>query len=788
VRLLPVCKPLLVEKQRDAPVSPIAATICSNSHLHSSRTCVARWYLRTIWSPSPPIRTYRGTAEGPSRYRACATHFSSCEWFMTLNVKNSDKDAAPSSPGVSAPKSPPEAPARPKPVALEIPVTVNGARTVEGSDKREPFSEKSATVLVFGHGAVIRISALLAPGQLVFLTNEKSKKEVVCQVVKSKTDGNAVGYVELRFTEPAPGFWGMRFPSDTLLPQAVARPAAPAPGAPKVASLVPQVPAPAVAVAPPAPPKPVIAATPAAAAPVSRINGVSDSSSTPAPSLVSTPPSAESKVSFPTPPPPTPFKTASDSGHTEPVAPPPAVLEAPPAPFASAPAAPVVESKPAAPITSTSAVSSSVPSTEELKQQAARLQEQLSSLLFTETPKPAAPLVASPASEKDNVNTPEVAQKVFELASAPSEPALAKPVASITPPTTPAVTSLQVEEIKIPSWLAPLAREAETPVATATPFHVDGTNSDVESVIPQPTEEQVLSEVQEVSRRPETAVFGGQLLGESSKTEEVSSSKSKAGLFIGIAASLLLVAGGAWYSRQPGNALSAMLSGNAAPTQHSASAPTVSETPSQPTPAVTPAVSMPAPAASRTNTVVEPAPSNYATVERATRSASSLAVSAPRTVKPAVEEAKKPSLGDVHLATPVINHEGSGATSSSAPTLDLNSSAASAAPIASLAGSHRAGPAAPVPVGGDVKPAQLLKSVPPEYPPMARNQRISGNVQIDALIDADGNVGAMKVLSGPPLLHQAALNALKQWKYKAAELDGKPTSMHLTVTIQFRTQ
>jgi protein TonB len=95
---------------------------------------------------------------------------------------------------------------------------------------------------------------------------------------------------------------------------------------------------------------------------------------------------------------------------------------------------------------------------------------------------------------------------------------------------------------------------------------------------------------------------------------------------------------------------------------------------------------------------------------------------------------------------------------------------------------------APAPVGGDVKPAQLLKSVPPEYPQMARNQRVSGNVQIDALIDADGNVSSMKVLSGPPLLHQAALNALKQWKYQPAELDGKPTSMHLTVTIQFRTQ
>jgi protein TonB len=71
---------------------------------------------------------------------------------------------------------------------------------------------------------------------------------------------------------------------------------------------------------------------------------------------------------------------------------------------------------------------------------------------------------------------------------------------------------------------------------------------------------------------------------------------------------------------------------------------------------------------------------------------------------------------------------------------------------------------------------------------MARTQHISGNVQIDALIQEDGNVGAMKILSGPPLLHEAALNALKQWKFEPAELDGKPTSMHLTVTVQFRTE
>src|SRR6266478_6202330 len=103
-----------------------------------------------------------------------------------------------------------------QPVALEVPVTVNGARTVEGSEKREPFSETTKTVLVIGNGAVIRLSSSVAPGQLLFLTNEKTKKEVVCQVVKSKNYRSLSGYVELEFTESVVGFWGMRFPSDRL--------------------------------------------------------------------------------------------------------------------------------------------------------------------------------------------------------------------------------------------------------------------------------------------------------------------------------------------------------------------------------------------------------------------------------------------------------------------------------------------------------------------------------------------------------------------------------------------
>jgi protein TonB len=74
------------------------------------------------------------------------------------------------------------------------------------------------------------------------------------------------------------------------------------------------------------------------------------------------------------------------------------------------------------------------------------------------------------------------------------------------------------------------------------------------------------------------------------------------------------------------------------------------------------------------------------------------------------------------------------------------------------------------------------------YPQLARTQRTSGNVVVDALIDTNGRVSTMKVLSGPALLHQSAMDALRQWKYEPATLNGQPMAMHLTVTIQFKLQ
>jgi TonB family protein len=678
---------------------------------------------------------------------------------MTPIVKDPENAASPTAPGIpAAPVA--NAPARPQPVALEVPVTVNGARSVDGSDKREPFSERSQTVLVFGHGAVLRISAQLAPGQLVFLTNEKTKKEVVCVVVKSKTDGNAVGYVELRFTEPAPGFWGMRFPSDTVLPQAPVRPAAstPVPVAPKAAPVAPPVAAKLSVPEPPMPPKPIVAPP---RAPVSVTPEIPKAPALPAP--------AGSPVALPA-------ARASE----------PAVSSV----ASSALFAPA-DSKSVLPSTTVTPSTSGTQSTDELKQQAARLQEQLSSLLFAEAPKPAA---STPAAVPGIPVAPELAQKVLDLTNFSPEPAITQPVKSVPPPPKPRTSSLEVEEIKIPSWLAPLARESETPAAAQSSAVESNSSSEVEAVVAEPLEELPSPESQESTRRPEVAIFGGQLLGESSQSAEQASSGSKTGLFLGIAASLLLVAGGVWYSRQPGNAISGLLGGSS-----TASQPAVSSAP-EPKPAVSKPVSHPdvsvaaASSSPATFPVTPPSAAKSTSIAPAPRNTSSIATPAPSPTlsprnAPPVEEPKKSALGDVRLATPVMNHRKTASVpGDSEPTIDVSASESTGAPPSALGASHRSEPAAPVPIGGDVKPAKLLKSVQPVYPQMARTQHVSGNVQIDALIDADGNVSAMKVLSGPALLRDSALQSLKQWKYQPAELDGKPTSMHLTVVLQFRAQ
>ena len=88
-------------------------------------------------------------------------------------------------------------------------------------------------------------------------------------------------------------------------------------------------------------------------------------------------------------------------------------------------------------------------------------------------------------------------------------------------------------------------------------------------------------------------------------------------------------------------------------------------------------------------------------------------------------------------------------------------------------------------VAARVAEANLIHDVPPQYPPEAGRARIEGTVVLMALIDKDGTVKDVRVESGLPLLAQAAIDAVKQWRYKPYLMDGEPVEVDSRITINF---
>src|SRR5580692_507454 len=89
---------------------------------------------------------------------------------------------------------------------LEVPVTVQGAKHVEGSEQRQIFTEPTKTTIVFGNGAVVNLSSKVTQGQCVFLRNERTGREILCKVLEWRQVAES-GYVDLEFTTRDPNFW-----------------------------------------------------------------------------------------------------------------------------------------------------------------------------------------------------------------------------------------------------------------------------------------------------------------------------------------------------------------------------------------------------------------------------------------------------------------------------------------------------------------------------------------------------------------------------------------------------
>jgi len=90
-----------------------------------------------------------------------------------------------------------------------------------------------------------------------------------------------------------------------------------------------------------------------------------------------------------------------------------------------------------------------------------------------------------------------------------------------------------------------------------------------------------------------------------------------------------------------------------------------------------------------------------------------------------------------------------------------------------------------VAMGANVQAARLVCRVQPYYPEEARMQRVSGTVRFHTIIGADGSVKELEVLSGPPILVNAAREAVSRWRYHPTQFNGEPVEVDTTIDVIF---
>jgi protein TonB len=88
-------------------------------------------------------------------------------------------------------------------------------------------------------------------------------------------------------------------------------------------------------------------------------------------------------------------------------------------------------------------------------------------------------------------------------------------------------------------------------------------------------------------------------------------------------------------------------------------------------------------------------------------------------------------------------------------------------------------------VSSGVAEGLIVRKVNPKYPPEARKNHIQGDVILQMTIDKQGNITNVNVVKGEPILADAAVEAVKQWKYKPYLLKGEPVEVETTVLIKF---
>jgi TonB family protein len=98
----------------------------------------------------------------------------------------------------------------------------------------------------------------------------------------------------------------------------------------------------------------------------------------------------------------------------------------------------------------------------------------------------------------------------------------------------------------------------------------------------------------------------------------------------------------------------------------------------------------------------------------------------------------------------------------------------------------RQGGPEPLRVGGNIRPPEKTRNVDPRYPPEAQLARVTGVVIMDIVIGPGGHVTSVEVVRSVPLLDDAAVAAVTQWKYRPTLLNGVAVPIATTVTMNFQ--
>jgi TonB family protein len=85
----------------------------------------------------------------------------------------------------------------------------------------------------------------------------------------------------------------------------------------------------------------------------------------------------------------------------------------------------------------------------------------------------------------------------------------------------------------------------------------------------------------------------------------------------------------------------------------------------------------------------------------------------------------------------------------------------------------------------DMQPSRMIQKVEPHYPQMAKIARVQGDVYLSAIIGKDGSLQNIKLISGHPILAQAALDAIRQWRYLSSMCGSSPVAVETEITVRF---